>query len=336
MMFRSGREVSSWVMRSICSLAVLGCGVLLGCSGSAPPPESSFRVALVTPGPISDAGWNAAAHAGLLRMAEELDAEIYHLEASTPAEFEEAFRDFASRRCDLVFGHGFEFQDAAVEVARGYPETAFVVTSGRTVSDNVAGLVFRLEDAAYLAGVWAAKASRSGISAMVGGMDIPPVRLVFDGFRKGFTDTRPDGSVKEVYLGNWEDVAAARQATVSLARQGVDIVIHNADAAGLGVFQACRELQMMAFGTNADQAQVAPDVVLASAVMDIPMAMVRVAEDVKNGEFQGRVYAFDLASGVVGLVANPQLESTVDASTRAAVDQARDAVIAGDVELEHF
>jgi basic membrane lipoprotein Med (substrate-binding protein (PBP1-ABC) superfamily) len=167
-------------------------------------------------------------------------------------------------------------------------------------------------------------------------MEIPPVRLVFDGYRRGFLDARPSGTVKEVFLGNWEDVAGARQATLALVAQGADVVIHNADAAGLGVFQACREQGVLAIGTNSDQAAVAPDVVLASAVMDIPEAMVRVARDVQSGSFSGRVYRFDLASGVVDLALNPELASALPAAATGAVEEARRQVLEGTVELEHF
>jgi basic membrane lipoprotein Med (substrate-binding protein (PBP1-ABC) superfamily) len=306
------------------------------CERTTPEPPS-FQVALVTPGPVSDAGWNAAAYAGLERIGSELGAVTAHMEASNPAQFEESFRDFAQRGSALVFGHGFEFQDAAATVGAEFPGSVFVVTSGLTTADNVAGLVFRLEEAAYLAGVMAAEVSASGITGTVGGMEIPPVRLVFDGFKRGFLDTRSDGQVKEVFLGSWEDVAGARQATLSLIAQGADVVIHNADAAGLGVFQACRERRVLALGTNRDQAPVAPDVVLASAVMDIPDAMTRIAREVRDRTFAGgKVYTFDLASGVVELVINPQLENRLSPQTRAAIEDARTRLLNGEIELEHF
>ena len=273
---------------------------------------------------------------GLQRIATELGAATAHMEASNPGEFEEAFRDFARRDFHLIFGHGFEFQDAALAAAKDHPHTAFVITSSLTVAPQVAGLVFRLEEAAYLAGVLAGARTQTGTAAMVGGMEIPPVRLVFDGFERGFLHSRPDGIVKEVYIGSWEDIAAARQATVSLIEQGADTVIHNADAAGLGVFQACRERGVEAYGTNRDQSRVAPGVVLASAVMDVPAAMLQVAHEVQAKTFSGRVYSFDLASGVVGLVLNPQLADRLTAEEQSALAAARTAVIDGSVPLEHF
>lgn len=318
-----------------------GAGVVLlavaavACGGGTPKPKV-LHVALVTPGPVSDAGWNAAAYAGLQRIGRETGAVTAHMEASGPAEFEEAFRDFARRGFKLVFGHGFEMQDAALTVGAEFPDTDFVVTSGLATSANVAGLVFRLEDAAYLAGALAGSLTSSGVVGAVGGMEIPPVRLVFDGFTRGVHRVRPDADVKEVFLGNWEDVAAARQAALALIDQGADVVIQNADAAGLGVFQAARERGVLALGTNSDQSTVAPDVVVASAAMDIPEGMLRVAHDVEAGTFTGRVYAFDLASGVVSLAYNPALAGRVPEEARAAVADATHALLAGEVPLEHF
>lgn len=314
---------------SLVALLTAACG---GTGGG----DAGFKVALVTPGPVSDAGWNAAAYAGLQRVGRELGAATAHTEAASPAEFEESFRDFAGRGYRLVFGHGFELQDAAMTVGAEYPGTDFVITSGLAVRANVAGLVFRLEEAAYLAGVLAAGVSSTGAAGAVGGMEIPPVRLVFDGFERGFRDRRPGAAIREVYIGNWEDVAAARQATLALIGQGADIIVHNADAAGLGVFQACRERGVLAIGTNGDQAAVAPDVVLASAVIDIPEAMVRLAREVRDGRFTGTVHTFDLASGIVRLAVNPSLDSRISDDARSAVEQARKRILAGEVELERF
>jgi basic membrane lipoprotein Med (substrate-binding protein (PBP1-ABC) superfamily) len=93
----------------ICLVAIASL-IALSCHHHA---VSDFKVALFTPGPISDAAWNAGAYEGLMRIRDSLGAQVSHVETKTRAEFDEAFRDFASRRYRLVFGHGFEFQDAA-------------------------------------------------------------------------------------------------------------------------------------------------------------------------------------------------------------------------------
>ena len=97
---------------------------------------STFRVALLTPGSISDQSWNGGAYRGLLRIRDSLGAKISHIETKTPAEFEENFRQYGNQGYDLVFGHGFEFQEAAKAVAPSYPKTQYVVTSGNTATGN--------------------------------------------------------------------------------------------------------------------------------------------------------------------------------------------------------
>src|SRR6266571_670873 len=72
---------------------------------SAQPGARAFKVALLTPGPISDQSWNGGAYAGLLRIRDSLGATISHIQTKTPAEFEEQFRQYGAQRYDLVFGH---------------------------------------------------------------------------------------------------------------------------------------------------------------------------------------------------------------------------------------
>ena len=78
-------------------------------------------MALLTPGSIADGGWNAGAYAGLEEIRDRLGADVRHVETRTPAEFEEGFRDFGGRGFDLIFGHGFEYQEAAAKVAADFP-----------------------------------------------------------------------------------------------------------------------------------------------------------------------------------------------------------------------
>ncbi|HEX2484115.1 MAG TPA: BMP family ABC transporter substrate-binding protein, partial [Myxococcota bacterium] len=99
----------------------------LACGPAADTPGSdAFEVALLTPGSVSDGGWNQGAYDGLKRIEAELGARISHVETKTPAEFEEGFRDYASRGFDLVFGHGFEYQEPAARVAAEFPKTIFI------------------------------------------------------------------------------------------------------------------------------------------------------------------------------------------------------------------
>ncbi|HEX9160966.1 MAG TPA: BMP family ABC transporter substrate-binding protein, partial [Thermoanaerobaculia bacterium] len=131
-------------MKRVVLLAVL----LAACTGSETPdnrrPTTThhLKVGLLTPGSVNDNGWNAIAYEGLQQIERQLGAEISNQETKTPAEFEEGFRSYGARGFDLAFGHGFEFQDAALAAGREYPKTIFITTSGSSVAKNVAPMVF--------------------------------------------------------------------------------------------------------------------------------------------------------------------------------------------------
>lgn len=314
---------------------VLVAAVGLASCGSPPSPSTSdFKVALLSPGPVSDAGWNAAAYEGLLRIRDELGAEISQVEVHTPAEFEQGFRDYASRGFDLVFGHGFEFQDAAASVSPDFPDTVFITSSGTTVRDNVAPIVFEIEEATYLMGVLAAEMSKSGRAGCVGGVEIPSVKSSFIAFDAGARAERSDFVVVQSFIGNWEDVGAAKEATLALIARGADFILHNADAAGLGVFQAVSESSgVYAFGTNKNQNQIAPKVILASAVLDIPEAFVSIARSVKEGSFRPHVMRMGMEQRVVSLELNPELEPAIPAEALRRIEEVRQGILSGEIDV---
>ena len=286
----------------------------------------AFGAALLSPGPISDAGWNAAAYQGLLAIREQLGAEVSQVETRTPPEFEEAFRDYARRGFRLVIGHGFEFQDAAARVAPEFPATVFVTTSGNTVRPNVAAIVFRLEEATFVLGDLAARVAPDAKACAVGGMDIPSVRSTFLAFQAGAEHARPGYPVTVSYIGSWDDVGAARAAALALIDRGCRFVLQNADAAGPGVFQAAAERKVYAFGSNRAQHEVAPSAVLASAAIDMPAAFVALAREVLDGTFRARVIEQTMADGTITVVYNLALVAVIPPDVRAAVAATEAAV----------
>lgn len=294
--------------------------VSASCGGSvdATLGDGVFRVALLTPGPISDQAWNAAAYRGLERIRDSLGAEVSHIQTRTPAEFEENFRQYGAKGYALVIGHGFEFQDAAQRVGPEYPNTVYVSTGGTGTGPNIAALSFAFDEPSYLAGMAAASVTKSGVIATIGGTELPPVQASFRAFAEGARVVRPDISVLDAYLGNWDDASAGKEQALAQIARRADVIFQNADAAGLGVFQAVRESQgVWVVGSNADQNAIAPDVTLGSVVIDVAHAFLLLAREVKSGTFVPRVVRYDTSSDVVLWVANPRISAVpVDMSAR--------------------
>ncbi|MFL6245177.1 MAG: BMP family protein [Thermoanaerobaculia bacterium] len=308
-------------------LSLLSCGQRETTSSApaettAPTPAARpFRVGLLTPGSINDGGWNALAWQGVQRIQKELGAEISHQETKTPAEMTEGFRAFGQKGFDLAFGHGFEYQEPAKTAGAQFPNTIYITTSGSTVAANVAPMRFQIEEATYLLGVIAARESKTGKAGLVGGINVPSIASSFLAFKAGAQSVNPKFEVKEVYTGNFDDLGAAKLATLSLINAGVDYVFHQANEAGRGVFQACNERKIRCFGANADQSEFGPDTVVASAVVDVPAAYVETAKIVKEGRFKPEIQHFGMKQGTVSIVWNEKLKSSISPQTLAEVER---------------
>jgi basic membrane protein A len=330
---------------ALVSVAIAGAILALAC-GESPDAHSHrlaseraadtkvgpFKVALLTPGPISDQAWNAGAYNGLLRIRDSLGADISNVQTKTPAEFEENFRQYATQGYALVIGHGFEFQDAAERVSPDFPQTVFIVTSGDRNGPNFTGINFAFQDGAYLAGIAAGAITRTNTIGVIGGTELPPVKTSFDAFAKGAQAINPNVKVLTSYIGNWEDVSAGREQALAQIGQGADVIFQNADAAGLGVFQAVKESQdksVYIIGANSDQNSLAPNVTLGSVVIDLPHALLMIAREVKNGLFISRPITYGAKDDVVKLILNPQLTSRIPDRAIVAIDSVQKLLVSG-------
>ena len=324
----------STVIHLIPLLLALACGeVRQDGSRDSAKAGSDFKVALLTPGPISDQAWNSGAYQGLLRIRDSLDAAVSHIQTRTPADFEENFRHYGADGYQLVFGHGFEFQDAAERVAPDFPRTVFITTSGSRVAPNVSPMVFGFEDPSYVAGVLAGLFTKSNVIGAIGGTEIPPVRSSFAAFEAGARAVNSRVRVLTSYVGNWEDASAGKEQAIAQIRQGADLIFQNADAAGLGIFQAAREAKNVAvFGANIDQNAVAPDVIIGSVVIDLPHAFLLVARDVKEGQFRPRVLRLGSTAGVTKFVLNPTWRSRISATVLARIDSIERMIARGELQ----
>ena len=106
------------------------CALMLACGQSANSGEEGPAVALLTSGPVSDAGWHAGAYEGLQEIGQILGYRTSHQETRTPAEFDDAFTSYSDAGYGLIFAHGFEYQDAASRAGEKYPDVMYVVSAG--------------------------------------------------------------------------------------------------------------------------------------------------------------------------------------------------------------
>ncbi|RKU17660.1 BMP family ABC transporter substrate-binding protein [Candidatus Poribacteria bacterium] len=328
-------------------LCLFTIGFMLGCERlqdsskiiHAPAPET-FKVGMLLPGSISDQGWNALAHDGLKAIETELGAEISYVESLTPSDWEADFRAYAMQDYHLIFGHGYEYQDAAIAVAQDYPEIVFITSAGASgaIRENVSPIVFRLEQATYLLGMIAGMMTQTDKIGIIGGQELPSGSSTFMAFEGGVKSVNPDAVVQRAYVGDWENIAKAKKLALIQIQDGVDFIFHNANEAGIGVFEAVVLAQdsgktVYSFGANRDQSAVSPQAVLANAVIT-PRAYVQLATAVQNKTFESKLYVFTMTTdGAIALTYNPALKDQVPKKVQQKVEEARLQILAGTLEV---
>jgi Uncharacterized ABC-type transport system, periplasmic component/surface lipoprotein len=81
--------------------------------------------------------------------------------------------------------------------------------------------------------------------------------------------------------------------------------------------------------------RVAPDVTIASVMIDLPRVFLEVTRQVRTGKFIPRVISLGLHDDVVRLVLNPRMSAVIPEKIRTEVDSVRTALIDGTLKLPH-
>ena len=153
-------------------------------------------------------------------------------------------------------------------------------------------------------------------------------------FEGGVKSVNPDAVLQRDYVGDWESIDKAKALSLAQIQAGVDFIFHNANEAGLGVFEAVEMAQdagktVYAFGANRDQSAVSPRAVLANAVIT-PKAYLQLTSAVRAGTFEPKLYIFTmLTDGAIALTYNPALKDKVPAAVQREVAAAREQILAG-------
>src|SRR5256885_1004573 len=71
-------------------------------AGTTPNKVSDFKVALLTPSEVSDAGWSALAYDGLQAIKADLNAETNN-QVAAGTQIKDALRSYAQKNYNLVF-----------------------------------------------------------------------------------------------------------------------------------------------------------------------------------------------------------------------------------------
>ena len=314
--------------------------------------EDVTKVCQVTDvGGIDDKSFNATAWQGVLDAEEELGVEGQFLESQQQTDYEKNINAFIEEGCDLIVTVGFLLGDATQAAAEANPDQNFAIVDFAydPPLDNVLGLVFNTDGAAFLAGYAAAGTTETGTVATFGGIPIPPVTIFMDGFFYGVqhynavngTNVQVLGWNPEteegLFTGNFESTDDGRAMGESLMDEGADIIMPVAGPVGLGTAAAAQERgNVYIIGVDTDWTVSSPeysDVVLTSVMKNMDVAVFNAAKQVVEGTFEGGLFVGTLENEGVGLAPFHDMADMVPATVQEDLDAVREGLISGEIVI---
>lgn len=272
-------------------------GVLVGSACLALSPravraQNKLRIAALFAGSITDAGFMQAGHAGLLAARDNVKADATWIDGVPPRKelLEEALRKLAAGGADLVIAHGGQNNEAARSVAGEFPNVRFVVTQGNVTAPNLASYEVLQEHSAFLAGILAAMASKSGIVGHMSGIRVVPGLKGRAAFAHGVEASGTGARLLTNFSGNQDDNALSKRIALAMADAGADVIFTMLNAGRMGAVEACRERKISQIGNVRDWVASMPDVFIGSAIADAGFALQAAVEDLAKGELKvGRI-----------------------------------------------
>ena len=300
----------------------------------------------ITPAVVFDMGgkfdksFNQGVYDGMERFKKESGVAYREFEVTNEAQREQALRRMAQRGANPVLGIGFAQAPALEKVAKEFPDTKFAIIDMVVDLPNVRSIVFKEHEGSFLVGALAAMASETGKVGFIGGMDIPLIRRFACGYEQGAKYVNADAEVIQNMTGTtpaaWNDPGRGSELTKSQFDRGVDVVYAAAGGTGVGVYQAAKDGGQLAIGVDSNQNYLHPGTMLTSMLKRVDVAAYNVFMDAMNDNWSAGIQVLGLAEDGVGWALDEHNESLITDDMKAAVNQVRDAIIAGKIGVHDY
>ncbi|RZU17240.1 basic membrane protein A [Streptomyces sp. BK239] len=295
-----------------------------------------------------DQSFNDAAFAGFQKADKEFGIggrDVEPQDGESEADKVQRLTQLAKEGYNPVIGVGYIYAPAVKEVSAKFPNTTFGIIDDETVqAKNVADLVFHEEQASYLAGVAAAKATKKAHIGFIGGVDIPLIHKFEAGYVQGAKSVNPNIKIESQYLtetpqeGGFSSPDKGKAGASGQIEAGADVIYHAAGLSGQGVISEAAAKKVWAIGVDSDQYNQSSlaaykDHILGSALKNVGGAVYDLAKSVYEGKPLSGVVRGSLSNDGVGFAdTNPKYKALTDVV--AAVDKAKKDIVDGKVKVD--
>lgn len=290
-------------------------------------PAKPLRVALIMPSAITDLAFSQSMYSALTAVQKEMGGETameikYSENMFKVPDAAAAIRDYASQGFDIVIAHGSQYGASVEEVAKDFPAVTFAWgTDVNTFGlPNVYAYTAAAEQGGYINGVMAAMVTKSKIIGVTGPVEVGDAKTYIDGFVQGVASVNADINVAKTFTGSFSDVAKMTEAAKTHIAAGADVLTGSSQSVVGSIGAAKENGAVLWFGTQSDQASLAPNLVVASQVYDWTGMIKDIVAKRKAGTLGGEKYVLELKNN--GLKISFNSGYSLSAEAKAAAEKA--------------
>jgi basic membrane lipoprotein Med (substrate-binding protein (PBP1-ABC) superfamily) len=255
------------------------------------------KVALILPCAINDRTWCQQAYEAAKKLQARglIDLTFTSNSPQDTAGVSQLMAQYAARGAQIVIGHS-AWQDAAFRIASRFPKTVFAYAGGGKVRGNVTTYEEPIYLPAYLAGMLAAGVTKTRVIGASAGQDIPLCHAEVEAFRLGAQRIKRNIRELKTYLGDWNDVTKAKEATLAQADRKADVFIACGDGPSRGMIQAIKQRNLSGFGYVGNMNGLAPRNMIGSLVYNLEPIFKKLVQDVGRGKYKAKPYDLGIKS----------------------------------------
>jgi basic membrane protein A len=267
-----------------------GCSSSTGSQSSSGGAGKPITMGFIYVGAKDDYGYNQAhaeGKAGVSKLGWVKSVEQANVPETT--DVQEAMRNMIEQDgATVIFPTSFGYFDPHVlKVAKDYPEIQFLHCGGLYQEGkhpkNVGSYFGFIDEAEYLAGIVAAKASKTGKLGFIAAKPIPQVLRNINSFTLGARSVNPKISTQVVFTGDWSIPVKEAEAANSMADQGVDVITCHVDSPKV-IVETAEKRGIFTTGYHANQSVLAPKGYLTGAEWDWTNVYSKYAEMIRAGK----------------------------------------------------
>lgn len=216
------------------------------------PKNDKMSVALITGGyGVSDNSFGQMAWAGLKKYGSEYGLSkgaggYNYFQAASASDYQTEMEQAVNSNYNTIIAAGFQFAEAIQKTAQKYPKKKFVIIDSQAKGKNVASVMFKSQEASFLAGVAAAKTSKTGKLGWIGAVKSEILSEFEAGFVQGAKwEAKKLGkkiSVDRVYTGSFTDVAKEKSIAKAMYAKGIDVISQASGGASQGLFTEANDI----------------------------------------------------------------------------------------------